>query len=300
MAQRNSSGRGATATRTSDRPATRPGHAGHLRVGDRPDAGRRHPGAAAPPRSLRDLRAAQAGTGEALARTLRSEGRAGGAARRQHRPARPGAPPRKTGAGRGTAARRVRGTGQGGSGPGTQGHPTAARRPAADLPGQGDSVPGRGAPSRAKAAPAVRAKATAPSRAKTSASSRAKATASSRPGRAALRGRGAKAAPAGGRHRRAVGAVRTGRSTSRSVRSSQLISSPADRPERPGRSLVTTNHEVIRGWAGPGGPSRPPSRAPSGTAGPGVLTFDLPGYRESRRLRQITWDEWFRTFDSAG
>nr|WP_256091783.1 hypothetical protein [Micromonospora haikouensis] len=29
----------------------------------------------------------------------------------------------------------------------------------------------------------------------------------------------------------------------------------------------------------------------------GVLTFNLPGYRESSRVREITWDEWFRTFD---
>ncbi|MFI9525275.1 hypothetical protein ACIG49_00170 [Micromonospora rosaria] len=30
---------------------------------------------------------------------------------------------------------------------------------------------------------------------------------------------------------------------------------------------------------------------------PGVLTFNFPGYRESSRVREITWDDWFRTFD---
>ncbi|GGM12945.1 hypothetical protein GCM10012279_33860 [Micromonospora yangpuensis] len=29
-----------------------------------------------------------------------------------------------------------------------------------------------------------------------------------------------------------------------------------------------------------------------------MLTFNFPGYRESSRIREITWDEWFRTFDS--
>ncbi|WP_374225344.1 hypothetical protein [Micromonospora sp. C95] len=93
------------------------------------------------------------------------------------------------------------------------------------------------------------------------------------------------------------GAVRTGRSTSRSVRSSQLISSPQDRPERPGRSLVTTNHDVIRRWARERG-AKPATI--SGTERPGragVLTFNIPGYRESSRIREITWDEWFDTFD---
>ncbi|MEU4566557.1 hypothetical protein [Micromonospora sp. NPDC023956] len=91
--------------------------------------------------------------------------------------------------------------------------------------------------------------------------------------------------------------IRTGRATSRSVHSSQRIESTADRPERPGRSLVTTNHEVIQRWA------RARRAKPATISGTerdgraGVLTFDLPGYRESRRLRQITWNEWFRTFD---
>ncbi|SCL14345.1 hypothetical protein [Micromonospora inyonensis] len=92
-------------------------------------------------------------------------------------------------------------------------------------------------------------------------------------------------------------ATRTGRASSRSVRSSQLIESTADRPERPGRSLVTANHEVIQRWARARG-AKPATIAGTERDGrAGVLTFDFPGYRESRRLRQITWNEWFRTFD---
>nr|WP_235944925.1 hypothetical protein [Verrucosispora sioxanthis] len=91
--------------------------------------------------------------------------------------------------------------------------------------------------------------------------------------------------------------MRTGRSTSRSVRSSQVISSLQDRPERPGRSLVTTNHDVIRRWARERG-ARPATISGTEREGrAGVLTFNIPGYRESSRIREITWDEWFHTFD---
>ena len=45
------------------------------------------------------------------------------------------------------------------------------------------------------------------------------------------------------------GRVRTGSGTSRSVGHSQEVTSPDEEPERPGRSLVTTHHEVIRRWA---------------------------------------------------
>ncbi|WDZ85515.1 hypothetical protein PVK37_03390 [Micromonospora cathayae] len=90
---------------------------------------------------------------------------------------------------------------------------------------------------------------------------------------------------------------RSGPTSGRSVRSSQQIVSLADQPERPGRSLVTTNHEVIQRWA------RARKAKPATIAGTerdgraGVLTFDFPGYRQSRRLRPITWNEWFKTFD---
>lgn len=134
-----------------------------------------------------------------------------------------------------------------------------------------------------------------------------------RSGGAARRGTGpagraettrARKAPAGGgaakRGAREGGGVRTGPATSRSVRSSQVINSLADRPERPGRSLVTTNHDVIRRWARERGamPATISGTERQGRAG--VLTFDMPGYREGGRIRAITWDEWFRTFDERG
>ncbi|MCG5436055.1 hypothetical protein PSH25_006363, partial [Micromonospora sp. PSH25] len=94
-----------------------------------------------------------------------------------------------------------------------------------------------------------------------------------------------------------AGGIRTGRGTGRSVRSSQVISSITDRPERPGRSLITANHEVIQRWARERG-AKPATIAGTERDGrAGVLTFNIPGYRESSRIREITWDEWFYTFD---
>nr|WP_239543381.1 hypothetical protein [Micromonospora terminaliae] len=63
---------------------------------------------------------------------------------------------------------------------------------------------------------------------------------------------------------------------------------------------MTTNHEVIQRWA------RARGAKPATIAGtergdrPGVLTFNIPGYRESSRIREVSWDDWFRTFDLRG
>ena len=32
----------------------------------------------------------------------------------------------------------------------------------------------------------------------------------------------------------------------------------------------------------------------------GVLRFDFPGGSESGRLREVSWEEWFDTFDQRG
>jgi hypothetical protein len=97
------------------------------------------------------------------------------------------------------------------------------------------------------------------------------------------------AGPEGGR-------MRTGPASSSSLAYSQEITSPEDEPERPGRSLVTTSHEVIRQWAEERG------AAPATVEGTehgdhlGVLRFDFGGGAEG--LRQVGWEEWFATFDA--
>ena len=81
---------------------------------------------------------------------------------------------------------------------------------------------------------------------------------------------------------------------------SQKITSTKDKPERPGRSLVTTDHEVIRQWAEARG-ARPATVEGTEHGGrAGVLRLDFPGYAEGGSLKHISWEEWFRTFDDRG
>ncbi|MFI7674168.1 Rho termination factor N-terminal domain-containing protein [Actinophytocola sp. NPDC049390] len=92
------------------------------------------------------------------------------------------------------------------------------------------------------------------------------------------------------------GGVRTGPESSKSLKYSQEVTSPDDDPERPGRSLVTTSHEVIRQWA------EQRDAVPATVEGTehddhlGVLRFDFPGYG-GEKLQHVDWDEWFATFD---
>jgi hypothetical protein len=93
-----------------------------------------------------------------------------------------------------------------------------------------------------------------------------------------------------------LGGKRTGKKTSDSLKYAQEITSTADTPERAGRSLVTTDHEVIRRWA------NARRAVPSTVVGTehdghlGVLRFDFPGY-SGDRLAEVSWDEWLNTFD---
>ena len=79
----------------------------------------------------------------------------------------------------------------------------------------------------------------------------------------------------------------------------QEISSTADKPERNGRSLVTTDHAVIRQWAKARGakPATVPDTEHDGHLG--VLRLDFPGYRGDR-LVEVSWNDWFDAFDKRG
>lgn len=94
------------------------------------------------------------------------------------------------------------------------------------------------------------------------------------------------------------GGARTGPKSSRSLRYAQRIDSPEQRAERPGRSLVTTNHDVIRQWAEARGAT--PATVGADRGRPSVLRFDFPGYNGGGRLRPVSWRDWFRTFDERG
>jgi hypothetical protein len=94
------------------------------------------------------------------------------------------------------------------------------------------------------------------------------------------------------------GKLRTGPQSSDSLKYSQEVTSPDQEPEREGRSLATTHHEVIKQWA------EARNGTPATVSGTehgdhlGVLRFDFGG--ENEDLRQVSWDEWFKTFDERG
>jgi hypothetical protein len=92
------------------------------------------------------------------------------------------------------------------------------------------------------------------------------------------------------------GRVRTGPGTSKSLKYSQEVTSTEEEPEREGRSLVTTSHEVIKQWAEERGGT--PATVAETEHGDhlGVLRFDF-GRGDSDRLQQVSWEEWFKTYD---
>jgi hypothetical protein len=94
------------------------------------------------------------------------------------------------------------------------------------------------------------------------------------------------------------GRVRKGSESSKSLKYSQEITSPDDEPERAGRSLATTNHEVIRQWAEARGGRPATVEGTEHGDRAGVLRFDFGD--DTPKLRHISWDEWFATFDERG
>ncbi|MDM4720979.1 hypothetical protein QTQ03_15770 [Micromonospora sp. WMMA1363] len=281
MAQRSSSGRGGTATRTGRQTGNRTPNTPQvsesaitrMRVDEIRGQLRRH-GVS----GVSTLRKPE--LVKTLVRTLRAAGRPGAAARASTGPAGRAAGTRAS-AGRAAATRK------------TAGRTTTARAKAA--PARAKAVPAnKSAPAKKAAAKRAAARGAVP--AKTAPAKPAKRATPAKKAAAKRAAPAAKKAADGAGPARGA-AVRIGPFSSRSVRSSQVISSLEDRPERLGRSLVTTNHDVIRRWA------RQRNAKPATIAGTerdgraGVLTFNLPGYRESNRVREITWAEWFRTFE---
>ncbi len=66
--------------------------------------------------------------------------------------------------------------------------------------------------------------------------------------------------------------------------------------EKPGVTLLTRNHDIIRRWAEARGavPATVPGTEHDGHLG--VLRFDFPGFG-GRELKHVSWEEWFRAFD---
>ena len=91
------------------------------------------------------------------------------------------------------------------------------------------------------------------------------------------------------------GKLRKGEGTSKSLKYSQEVTSPDEEPERAGRSLATTHHEVIKQWAEERGGTPATVEGTEHGDRLGVLRFDFGD--DSDNLRHVSWDEWFQTFD---
>ncbi|KRE87940.1 Rho termination factor N-terminal domain-containing protein [Arthrobacter sp. Soil764] len=91
------------------------------------------------------------------------------------------------------------------------------------------------------------------------------------------------------------GKIRYGDDSSKSLKYSQEITSPDEEPEREGRSLATTHHEVIRQWAEERGGVPATVEGTEHGDHLGVLRIDFRD--KDTNLREVSWEEWFKTFD---
>jgi hypothetical protein len=61
-----------------------------------------------------------------------------------------------------------------------------------------------------------------------------------------------------------------------------------------GETLRTKDRDTIRRWAEERGAK------PVRVKDTGVIELDFPGYSDSDRFEEISWDDWFRVFDERG
>jgi hypothetical protein len=65
-----------------------------------------------------------------------------------------------------------------------------------------------------------------------------------------------------------------------------------------GDSKTTQDHEEIKRWAEVRGGKPAVVRDTEGQGqGTGVLRINFPGYSGDNSLEEISWNEWFKTFD---
>jgi hypothetical protein len=81
-----------------------------------------------------------------------------------------------------------------------------------------------------------------------------------------------------------------------STRYAKWISGPQEGADHDGQSLVTRNHDVIMQWAEERGgrPATVGGTEHGDTLGVLRIIFEEGG---SDRLEEVSWDEWFKTFD---
>lgn len=84
-----------------------------------------------------------------------------------------------------------------------------------------------------------------------------------------------------------------------STKRAQWVDSPDQKPDHDGQTLATTNHDVIQKWAE--ARNATPATVDGTEHGDhlGVLRFNFGGSDSNgdSKLREVSWDEWFKTFD---
>jgi hypothetical protein len=90
-----------------------------------------------------------------------------------------------------------------------------------------------------------------------------------------------------------------GPDSSKSLKYAQVVTSPDEEEERPGKTLATRKHDVIRAWAEERGASPATVEGTEHDDRLGVLRFKFTG-DDADRLREVSWQEWFETFDARG
>jgi hypothetical protein len=81
-----------------------------------------------------------------------------------------------------------------------------------------------------------------------------------------------------------------------STKRAKWINTPDERADHDGQTLATRSHAVIEAWAEKRGgvPATVPGTEHDGR--PGVLRI-LFNKGDNGRLEEISWDDWFRSFD---
>jgi hypothetical protein len=65
------------------------------------------------------------------------------------------------------------------------------------------------------------------------------------------------------------------------------------------KAMATKDHNQIKRWVEErGGHPAVVENTGKGAGDPGVLRIDYPGYRGQDRLKQISWDDFFKKFDA--
>ena len=66
------------------------------------------------------------------------------------------------------------------------------------------------------------------------------------------------------------------------------------------KATATTDHDEIRQWAEERGARPACVRGTGGDDDVGMIRLDFPGFSGGESLEEVSWDDWFRSFDENG